>query len=66
MLLLGCGVGETTQVVWWLLLLWDGEWAVRLLQRVVATGNWRGRNNAGSVLVIVSVGWKVGSEVTAA
>ena len=66
MLLLGYGVGETTQVVWWLLLLCDGKWAVRLLQRDVATGKWRGRNNAGSVLVIVSVGWKVGSEFTGA
>jgi len=30
--------GETVQVVWWLLLVWDGKWAVRLLERDVATG----------------------------
>jgi len=39
---------------------------VRLLQRDVATVMWRGRNNTGSVMVIFSVGWKVGSEVTGA
>jgi len=58
--------GETVQVVWWLLLVWDGKWAVSLLQRDVAPGMWRGRNNTGSVVVIFSVEWKVGSEVTGA
>ena len=64
----GTGVwrGETTQVVGWLLLVWVGKWALRLLERDVATGMWRGRNNTGSGMVIVSVGWKVGSEVTGA
>jgi len=58
--------GGTVQVVWWLLLVWDGKWAVSLLECDVATGMWRGRNNTGSVVVIVSVGWKVGSEFTGA
>jgi len=66
MLLLGCGGGETVQVVGWLLLVWDGKWAVRLLKSNVATGKWRGRNSTGSVVVIVIVGWKVGSEDTGA
>jgi len=66
MLLLGCGGGEITQVVWWLFLVCDGKWAVRLLQRDVGTGIWSGRNNTGSVVIIVIVGWKVGSEVAAA
>ena len=44
----------------------DGKWAVRLLQRDVGTGIWSGRNNTGSVVIIVIVGWKVGSEVAAA
>ena len=66
MLLLASGGGETTGVVGWLFLVWDGKWAVRLLERDVATGMWRGRNSTGSVAVIVSVGWKVGSEVTGA
>ena len=59
------GRGETVHVVWWLLLVWDGKWAVRILERVV-TGMWRGRNSTGSVVVIVIVGWKVGSEDTGA
>ena len=46
--------------------MWDGKWAVRLLERDVATGVWRGRNSTCSGVVIVSVGWKVGSEVTGA
>ena len=58
--------GETVQVVWWLLLVWDGKWAVRLLERDVVTGMWRGRKITGSVVVIVGVGWKVGSKVTGA
>jgi len=66
MLLLGCGGREKTQVVVWLLLVWDGKWAVSLLERDVATGMWSGGNNTGSVVVIVIVGWRVGSEVTAA
>jgi len=65
-LLLGCGVGETTQVVWWLLLLWDGKWAVSLLQRGVGTGIWSGRNNTGSLVFIFIQEWKVGSEFTGA
>ena len=52
--------------MWWLLLLWDGKWAVRLLDRDVATGGMEGRKSTGSVVVIVSVGWKVGSEFTGA
>jgi len=59
-------MGETIQIVWWLLLVWDGKWAVRLLERVVATGVWRGRNSTGNGVVIVSVELKVGSEVTGA
>ena len=55
MLLLRCGGRETTQVVWWLFLVWDGKWAVRLLERDVATGVRRERKNTGSGLVIVSV-----------
>ena len=39
---------------------------MRILESDVATGKWRGRNNRGSGLVIFSVGWKVGSEVTGA
>jgi len=66
MLLLGCGGREKTQVVVWLLLVWDGKWAVRLLERDVVTGVWRGIKSTGSVVVIISVGWKVGSEITAA
>ena len=34
--------GETVQEVWWLLLVWDGKWAVTLLKRNVATGIWTG------------------------
>jgi len=30
------------------------------------TGMWRGRSSTGSGVVIVSVGWKVGSKVTGA
>jgi len=66
MLLLGGGGDETVQVVWWLFLVWDGKWAVGLLERDVVTGMWRGRNSTGSGVFIVSVGWKVGSEVTVA
>ena len=58
--------GETVQVVGWLLLVCDGKLAVRLLERDVSTGMWRGRKSTGSGVVIVSVGWKVGSEVTGA
>jgi len=50
----------------YLLLVWNGKWAVRLLERDVATGMWKGRNSTGSGVVIVSVEWKVGSEVTGA
>jgi len=57
---------ETVQVVGYLLLVWNGKWAVRLLERDVATGVWRERNNTGSGVVIVSVEWKVGSEVIGA
>jgi len=39
---------------------------VRLLERDVVTGMWRGRNNTGSGVVIVSVEWKEGREVTGA
>jgi len=42
MLLLGRGGGETVQVVGYLLLVWNGKWAVRLLELDVATGVWRG------------------------
>ena len=42
MLLPGSGGGEITQVVCWLLLVWDGKWAVSLLERDIATGVWRG------------------------
>ena len=66
MLLLGCGGGETVQVVGYLLLVWNGKWAVSLLERDVATGVWRGRNSTGSGVFIVSVEWKVGSEVIGA
>jgi len=55
MLLLGCGGGEITLVVWWLFLVWDGKWAVRLLELDVATGVRRERKNTGSGLVIVIV-----------
>jgi len=65
-LLLGCGGGETLQVVGYLLLVWNGKWAVRLLEPDVATVVWRGRNSTGSGLFIVSVEWKVGSKVTGA
>ena len=65
-LLLGCGGGETVQVEGYLLLVWNGKWAVRLLERDVATGVWRGRNNTGSGVVIVSVEWKVCSGVIGA
>jgi len=41
-LLLGCGGGEKVQVVASLLLVWDGKWAVRLLERDVANVGWRG------------------------
>jgi len=34
--------GETVQVVGYLLLVWNGKWAVRLLKRDVATVVWRG------------------------
>jgi len=62
----GGWMGETVQVVWWLLLVWDGKWAVRLLERDVATGMWSGETVQVVWLVIVSVRWKVGSEVTGA
>jgi len=39
---------------------------VMLLERDVATGVWRRRNSTGSGVFIVSVEWKVGSEVTGA
>jgi len=65
-LLLGCGGGETVQVVVYLLLVWNGKWAVRLLERDVATGVWRGRKVTGSGVFIVSLEWKVGSEFTGA
>jgi len=58
--------GETVQVVWWLLLMWNGKWAVSLLERDVASVVRRGRKSTGSVVFIVSVEWKVGSEVTGA
>ena len=58
--------GETIQVVGYLLLVWNGNWAVRLLERDVATGVCWGRNNTGSGVVIISVEWKVGSEVIGA
>ena len=64
--LLGCGGGETVQVVEYLLLVWNGKWAVRLQERDVATGVWRERKNTGSGLVIVNVRWKVGSEFNGA
>jgi len=64
--LLGCGGGETVQVVEYLLLVWNGKWAVRLQERDVATGVWRGRNSTGSGVFIVGVEWKVGSEFTGA
>ena len=35
----------------WLLLVGDGKWPVVLLERDVATGMWRERNNTGSVPV---------------
>ena len=65
-LLLVCGGGETVQVVDYLLLVWNGKWAVRLLERDVATGVWRGRKVTGSGVFIVSLEWKVGSEFTGA
>jgi len=65
-LLLGCGGGETVQVEGYLLLVWNGKWAVKLLERDVATGMWRGRNSTGSGVFIVIVEWKVGSDVTGA
>jgi len=65
-LLLGCGGGETLQVEGYLFLVWNGKWAVRLLERDVATAVWRERNNTGSGVFIVSVEWKVGSDVTGA
>jgi len=46
--------------------VWDGKWAVRLLEREVATGMWRGGNSTGIGVVIVSVEWKVGSDITGA
>ena len=33
--------GETIQVLWWLLLVWDGNLAVSLLERDICTGLWR-------------------------
>ena len=66
MLLLGCGGGETVQVVGWLLLVRNGKWAVRLMERDVVTGMWSGESVQVVWLVIVSVRWKVGSEVTGA
>ena len=65
-LLLGCEGGETVQVDVYLLLVWNGKWAVSLLERDVATGVWRGRNSTGSGVFIFNVEWKVGSEVTGA
>jgi len=43
---------EKLQVVWWLLLVWCGKWAVRLLERDVATGMFRRRNSTGIGVVI--------------
>jgi len=39
---------------------------VRLLERDVSSGGVEKRNYTGCVVVIFSVGWKVGSEFTAA
>ena len=40
----------------WLLLLGDGKWPVRLLERVVVTGIWRESNNRGNVCVMKYLG----------
>ena len=45
----------------YLLLVWNGNWAVRLLERVVATGVWRGGTvQVVGYLLLVWIGkWEV-------